>query len=168
MLENLALVERLEALLSHFGQPAKQAEQREVNSLLTWVSCFVTYIAIVSQAHPDCTGDILTYLNMIVCEALKYGGTGWLTYNTVFKSHQHHLTGPWNMLNPSLHTAYITAQGTTIWLPCRFYSKCDHPADSCTLAPSTTLVRPQWDRDLPQYPSICPAKRPSQATLAPT
>lgn len=44
----------------------------------TWVSSFATYVAIVAQAHPQ---RVVSLSHLIVCEASKFGGSGWLTYS---------------------------------------------------------------------------------------
>ena len=69
-------------------QPQKNAEQREIGSLITWALCFATYVAIVSQTHPEHTVDMLAYMRLIMREAHKHGGNGWLTYDTVFRRNQ--------------------------------------------------------------------------------
>ncbi len=46
--DNMALAERLEALPTRLGQPHRQAEQREIGSLITWIASFATYVAVVS------------------------------------------------------------------------------------------------------------------------
>ena len=51
--DNMALTEWLEALPTRLGEQAKQAEQREIGLLITWVSSFITYVAIVAEAHPE-------------------------------------------------------------------------------------------------------------------
>jgi hypothetical protein len=45
---NTAHAERLEALPLYLGHPTKQAVQREVGSLITWVSSFTAYVTIVT------------------------------------------------------------------------------------------------------------------------
>ncbi len=80
--DNLALAERLEALPVRLGQPAKPAEQREIGSLITWVSSFTTYVAIMAEAQPGQVRDMLAYMRLILREAYKHGGHGWLTYST--------------------------------------------------------------------------------------
>ncbi len=83
------MAERLEALLTHLGQPHRQAEQREVGSLITWIASIATYIAVVSQSHSNRVLDMLAYMRLIVKEAHKHGGQGWLTYDTGFRrNHQ--------------------------------------------------------------------------------
>ena len=47
---------------------------------MTWVSSFATYVAIVAGQ----VSDMLAYLRLIVREACKFGGNGWITYDTDF------------------------------------------------------------------------------------
>ena len=51
---------------------------------MTWVSSFSTYVAIVTEAHPARVKDMLAYMRIIVREASKFGGNGWLTYDAIF------------------------------------------------------------------------------------
>ena len=100
--DNIALAERLEALPSH-RTTGKTPETREVGALPTWVSAFSTYVAIVAAAHPGRVRDMLAYLRLLVREAQKYGGAGWIIYDQVFR---HNGAGPnarWDQLDPSLH-----------------------------------------------------------------
>ena len=86
--DNMALADRLEALLQRIGQPTRNPEQREIGSLYTWTACFTTYIAVVSQAHPGRVVDMLAYMRLIIREAHRHGGNGWLTYDAVFRCNQ--------------------------------------------------------------------------------
>ena len=54
-------------------------------SLPTWVSAFSSYIAIVAETHPVRVKDMCAYMRLIVQEAQKYGGNGWLTYDSIFR-----------------------------------------------------------------------------------
>ena len=74
--DNMALAERLEVLPLRLGHPSKQVELREIGSLITWVSSFSSYVAIVSEAHPERVCDMLAYMRLIVREAHKHGGRG--------------------------------------------------------------------------------------------
>ena len=98
--DNMALAERLEALPLRLGHPTKQAFQREVGSLITWVSSFTTYMAIVAEAHP--VRDMLAYMRLIIREAHKHGGQDWLTYDAVFRCNHQGASQPWNVLDPCL------------------------------------------------------------------
>ena len=83
--DNLALAERLETLPGPASQVGRNSEQREIASLLTWVSCFATYVAIVAEVHPGRVRAMLAYMRLVVGEAHKHGGQGWPTYDSVFR-----------------------------------------------------------------------------------
>ena len=78
--DNIALAERLAKLPANVAQ-GKPPEQREVGSLMIWVSSFATYVAIMAQVHPDRVTDMLAYMRLIIRETSKFGGNGWLTYD---------------------------------------------------------------------------------------
>ena len=66
--DNMNLAEQLEALLACLGQQAKPVEQREIESLITWVS------SIIAEGHPERAQDMLGYIRLITREAHKHGG----------------------------------------------------------------------------------------------
>jgi hypothetical protein len=128
--DNIALAERLEALPTH-RSPAKAPETREVGALATWATAFSTYIAIVAAAHPGCVRDMLAYMHLLVREAQKYGGTGWITYDQVFQRNRPGPEGRWDTLDPSLHIAYISSQADSPAMPCSICSEVDHLTEDC-------------------------------------
>ena len=159
----MALAERLEALPVRMGQPAKQAEQREVGSLITWVSSFTTYVAVVAEAHPERVRDMLAYMRLIVREAHKHGGQGRLTYDAVFRRNNQGAAQPWNILDPSLHTAYVASQSPPPHVPCKHCNETDHSPEDCALAPIVQPVRSTTHRDY-----LPPAARPSKRPFTPS
>jgi len=104
--DNIALAEQLTKLPSNTGH-TRPPEQWEVGSLMTWVSPFATYVAIVTQAHPHCVMDMLAYMRLIIREAIRFGGNGWLTHDMVFWCNMEGSANLWNIIDPSLHVAYI-------------------------------------------------------------
>ena len=138
--DNMALAEKLEALPSRPDQPAKQSVRREVGSLLTWIS-FATYVAIMSQAHPEKVVDMLACMRLLIREAHKFGGEGWLTYDSVFRRNQQGRNDRWDFLDLSLHMAYIANQGPPLAIPCRHCNEADHDPEECALAPTAQLTR---------------------------
>ena len=163
--DNMALAERLEALPLRLGHPTKQAVQREVGSLITWVSSFTTYVAIVAEAHPERVRDMLAYMRLIIREAHKHGGQGWLTYDAVFRRNHQGASQPWNVLDPSLHTAYVPSQGAPPRVPCKHCNETDHAPEDCALAPTVPAVRPSQREAAP--PTSRPPKRPLLQGTAP-
>ncbi len=78
----------------------------------------------------------------------KHGGNGWLTYDTVFHRNQEGLDSPWNILDPSLHTACVTGQSCHPLVPCKHCNEAYHAASDCALAPLTLITRePQRERE---------------------
>ena len=101
--DNIALTERLATLPSGLAQ-TKTPTDREIGgnrALITWVSSFATYIAIVAEAHPDRVTDMLAYMRLVTREASKFGGTGWLTYVSVFRCNHEGPGQQWKCLPPS-------------------------------------------------------------------
>ena len=138
--DNIALSERLEALPSHSSRD-KVPHQREIGSLLTWVSSFATYVAVISESHPERVADMLMYMRLIVRESQKFSGLGWLTYDSVFRQNNPGALARWNVLDPSLHTAHIV-QGGLRAVPCHICNGVDHTPEECALSPLLPVVRP--------------------------
>ena len=143
--DNIALAERLEALPAHTSY-TRTPETREIGALPTWISAFLTFVAVVAEAHPQRVKDMLAYMRLLTREAQKYGGTGWLTYDQVFRRNRTGVAARWDVLDPSLHIAYISAQGDTAPVtPCSICSEVDHRPQDCALAalaPSTKRPAP--------------------------
>ena len=172
--DNIALSERLTALPAGLAPP-KPPGEREIGServLVTWVSSFATYVAIIAEAHPGRVRDMLAYMRLIIREASKFGGTGWLTYDTVFRRNHEGDSTPWDYLDASLHQVYIASQGNKVAVPCKHCHESDHHSSECAMAsmlsrgqilypeppspgPDQTIV-PRWRRPAP-YPRQVPS-----------
>ena len=59
--------------------------RREIPDLLSWVQCFGTYLAVIASKHPERVRELLAYQTLIVREARRCGGKGWLTYDWYFR-----------------------------------------------------------------------------------
>jgi len=106
---------------------------RKIESPLTWVYCFLAYIAVLS---PDpLTRNLLSYARLIICEAQRHSGPGWLEYDEVFRQQAAvNPSLPWNEINSSLHATTILSYRSG---PGRFCSLChesDHLMSQCALA----------------------------------
>ena len=55
-----------------------RSRRREVPDLLSWVSCFGTYMAVLTDKYPEKIKQLLAYQTLIVREARRCGGDGWL------------------------------------------------------------------------------------------
>ena len=59
--------------------------RREIPDLLSWIQCFGMYAAVAASKSPDRIPQLLAYQTMIVREARRCGGKGWLNYETMFR-----------------------------------------------------------------------------------
>ena len=76
---------------------------------------------------------MLMYMRLIIREAQKFHGIGWLAYDSVFRQNNAAGETRWNVLDPSHHTAHI-AQGGLAVVPCRLCSGVDHTPTECAEA----------------------------------
>jgi len=82
-------------------------KKREIPDLLSWVSCFSAYTAVLE--HPKMSKQLWAYQTVIVREARRCGGNGWSAYDTYFRQQ---VAGPadWSCLNTSLYAVTFLAQ----------------------------------------------------------
>jgi hypothetical protein len=79
-------VERRASSTKQSPTPSSAAPKprREIPDLLSWVQCFGTYMVVVTSKFPHRTKE-LAYQTLIVREARRCGGKGWLTYDSYFR-----------------------------------------------------------------------------------
>ena len=86
--------------------------RREIPHLLSWVQCFGVYMAVVTSKFPMRIRELLAYQTLIVREARRCGGRGWLAYDTHFRQQ---VVGDnsvdWSRLNQSLYVVTFGTQG---------------------------------------------------------
>ena len=171
--DNIALLHQLEAIHGysplHFVGAARP-RLRDVSSLTTWCYCFLGYMAI--RTNDPSTRDQLAYARLIIREALRHGGVGWLDYDRAFR--QQAAADPslrWNTLLPGLQASTIlgrgTGQGAVFCTLCRGV---DHTRSQCALQclnppatrpPITAPSSPRrnicmsWNRGMCIFPGIC-------------
>ena len=134
--DNISLLHQLEAIQGyppHHVLGPGRPRLREVTSLSTWCYCFLGYMAI--RTSDPMTRDQLAYARLIIREALRHGGAGWLDYDRVFR--QQAAAEPslrWNTLLPGLQASTMlghnTGQGTQFCTLCR---EVDHARAQCAL-----------------------------------
>lgn len=129
--DNLTIAENV---TSH---PLEQRpKQREVASILSWVSAFATYIAVVAEVHPSRAKDMLAYLRIIVKEAGRSNNKGWLNYDRIFR--QNAASDPsltWARLDSSLHSSYcIGGPSEALRVACPHCNEFDHSAEECAMS----------------------------------
>ena len=137
--DNIALLKNTECLQlpnQLLPAPGTRPKLREVKSLLTWVSCFATYIAIMSESHPHMVRSLPVYLCLIVREAQKCGGDGWTIYDQVFRQNaQGEATVEWSRLDSSLHSSTFLAFQSGIGSFCPLCFDSNHSQFDCALSP---------------------------------
>ena len=107
---------------------------REVTTLSSWICCYLTYCAV--QAPDQATRDRMTYAILVVREAMRHGGQGWLDYDRLFRQQAAINPGlQWNAIHPQLQATTVlnqrpTAQGNF----CTLCQECDHSSSQCALA----------------------------------
>ena len=83
--DNMALQQQLDALHGHLASPLLPPSLkpwfREISSPVSWAVCFPTYAAVRTQ-DPATRGH-LVYARLVLQEALRHGGSGWLDYDRV-------------------------------------------------------------------------------------
>ena len=112
--DNVALQRQLDTI---HGQPAfplpamARPRMREIVSPQTWAYCFLAYVAV--RAADPVTRDLLTSGRLMIREAQRHPGAGWLEYDRVFRQQAALVGQPqWNELNPSLFAATVLSART--------------------------------------------------------
>lgn len=142
--DNISLLQQLESFNMTATLPALPAAMkprlREVNTLASWLYCFLAYTAL--RCPDQELRDRMVYARLMKREAQRQGGQGWLEYDKAFR--QHAALDPslkWNVLNSDIkagtlfnhssHTSSPTGGGGSFCSHCR---EVDHPTTSCALA----------------------------------
>ena len=155
--DNIALLQQMETFTGQYAcMPAMpvalKPRLRDVSMLPSWVYSFLAYIAI--RTNDPATRDMLSYARLIVREAQRHSGTGWLDYDKVFRQQAAiDPSLPWNVLHPGIQAATLFGQAPTGTMAsmCTLCREPDHTADHCALS------------YLQQQQQQQPASRPSVA-----
>ena len=103
------------------------------------------------NCRPGTSADMLAYLRLIDREASKFGGSGWLTYDSVFHRNREGVSTLWNELDAALHQVYIAnAAGSSIATPCKHCHEVDHQASECAVA--AVVPKHQQTQPAPPHP----------------
>lgn len=118
------------------GEPSSSTSRprREVPDLLSWVQCFGIYMAVVASRYPERVKKLLAYQTLIVWEARRCGGKGWLSYDSYFRQQ---MAGDWKgdewgRLNPYLFSSTFLALGSPCRPSCTLCLEPDHQEDVCS------------------------------------
>ena len=83
----------------------KKRKTNRITQIQTWVECFAAYTSVLTVQFPSRTQDLLAYLATIVHAARQYKGSGWQTYDTIFRQQAaNDSTRKWADVNTSLWT----------------------------------------------------------------
>ena len=106
---------------------------REITSLVPWLYCFITYVAV--RTSDVATRDQLAYALLLIKEAQRHGGTGWLAYDRAFRNHLAiDPTKQWNTLDGGLQASTILGAGSRTPSFCAHCFDVDHSSNQCALA----------------------------------
>ena len=135
--DNMSLLQQLETLGGPSVAPglpgALKPRLREVSTLPTWLYCFLAYVAIRTESQQ--VHDMLAYARLIIREAQRHGGVGWLDYDRVFR--QQMALDPslrWNTLDPGIQASTLVGRAPGQLAICSICREPDHGATQCALA----------------------------------
>ena len=86
LVDNNALLNQMTSLSGTTSLPfatMSQTRLREVPSLVSWIYCFNAYMAV--RTTDAQTWDMLAYSRLLIREALRHRGSGWMEYDCVFR-----------------------------------------------------------------------------------
>jgi hypothetical protein len=117
-----------------FGH-SPQPNRREMPDLLSWVQCFGMYAAVLSAGNPEKVQELYAYQTVIVREARRCGGKGWLAYDQMFRQQAAARVTDWSKLNNSLYATTFLQQQNGRGRTCVHCMETDHTSNECSLAP---------------------------------
>ena len=134
--DNVSLLDQLDTLGGPHVPPGLpgtfKPRLREVTALPTWTYCFLAYVAL--QTDDQKVKDQLAYARLIIREAQRHSGSGWLDYDRVFR--QQAALDPalkWNSLHPGIQASTLVGQVANAHMLCRLCREPDHSTNQCAL-----------------------------------
>ena len=105
---------------------------RGISSILTWVYCFLAYCAV--RTDDQFVRGLLTYARLVLREARRYGGSGWIEYDRIFRQQAAaDQCIQWNALSPSLVASTFLGARTDQGTFCTLCQEVDHSSQDCAL-----------------------------------
>ena len=148
--DNMRLKERLDTIHPLKGLLPEGAMQRtRLREVKDLEAC---YLAILT---PDSrTRDLFTYARLIMREARRAGGNGWLSYDSTFRQNAAVLPEvSWTTLDPSLHAATFLALRSGEGKHCALCGSLDHQSEDCALVPLSLQAPSPGGSDKPPGPA---------------
>ena len=120
---------------------------REITSLIPWLYCFITYVAV--RTSDPASRDQLAYALLLIKEAQRHGGSGWLAYDRAFRNQAAiDPTKRWNTLDGGLQASTILGSAVRTPTFCTHCFDVDHSSHQCAL----TFLHP--NRSQSSQPSL--------------
>ena len=124
------------------GIPApyeQRASRREVPDILSWVQAFSLYAAVVASQHPNKAKELWAYLAILVGEAQRCGGRGFVAYDSLFRQQMTSFEAvDFSKINQSLYsTTFLAQRGRGKF--CSICTASDHSLEECALKPSRVI-----------------------------
>ena len=158
LVDNISLLQQLDTFGGQYSGPTLpgtlRPRLREVASLPSWMYCFMAYVAM--RATDPGVRDMLAYARLVIREAQRHGGSGWLDYDRVFR--QQAALDPslkWNTLHPGIQASTLVGRTSRPATFCTLCREPDHTSEQCALiylqppgshlplsAPSSGLISP--------------------------
>ena len=154
--DNVELKQRLQELgipAPYCNAPGTSSRLREVQDPLTWVRCFLLYLAArVDHQH---TRELAAYAVTVIDLARAHGGQGWRLYDTRFR--QQKAAGglfPWSEINSSIMANTIfPLMGSSQGQACELCFTAGHTKHECALYSMELQKKPQQDRSTSYKPT---------------
>ena len=121
-----------------FDETSKPSHSKRqlVTSIIEWTQCFTNYIAILIQAQPSRTTDLLGYQHLILEAHLEYSGDGWAVYDRRFRQiTAAQLVTLWAKRDGDLWNMVFASSLRRPY--CRHCFGSTHPSEQCSGAPDS-------------------------------
>ena len=110
----------------------------EVTALPSWITCFLTYLAVLIPDPVTC--ECLAYAILVVQEAMHHGGQDWLDYDWLFQQQAVIDSNlQWNLVHPGLQATTISSHRSGLDTFYNLCQECDHTMQQCAM---TQLQQP--------------------------
>ena len=136
--DNMAVRRHFEDIQGSLGSNVVQIASsrprvREVSTIPSWVCCFLTFLA-VGTSDPV-VRERLAYAVLLVREAMRHGGQGWIEYDRLFRQQAAmNPSLPWNVLHAGLQASTILGgRSPGAGTFCTLCQECDHSNAQCAL-----------------------------------
>ena len=134
--DNIELLRR-EAAVPRSSSDSK-VRLRQIASITAWAQCFATFVAIRAQAAPATVLALLAYMRLLIREAARHPGLGWLSYDSFFRQQAAaDLSLRWDSLHSDLFAITVADAAVSSGRArplCRLCLEPDHAALDCALA----------------------------------